>query len=209
MAKETGASLQGATLEMRGDVVYRVYALHEGREKDCYFGTFHSTTEAEAEIAKLRAREMNGRNWAEQYHDRGFVIREAFVETGFEIHSQPKPRDKYIVKSSRKPSRPGTWDSTIVEVFRRTSSSTGLERICEYERYYSLLRTFEPFRQGIKEFALISFQVRRGHSEKHASAVHSAIPARRGDSSDLRCRDTLRSRIWKAAGVAATEKREL
>lgn len=156
MARETGASLQGATLEMRGDVVYRVYALHEGREKDFFFGAFRSTAEAEAEIAKLRAREMNGRNWAEQHHNRGFVIREAVVETAFEIPSQPKPRDKYVVKDSPKPNLPGTWDSTVVEVFRRTSASAGLEKICEYERYYSLLRTFEPFRQGIKEFALIS-----------------------------------------------------
>src|SRR4051794_29517316 len=98
---------------MRGEVVYRVYALHEGREKDFFFGAFHSPAEAEAEIVKLRAREMNGRNWAEQYHNRGFVIREVPVETDFEIPSRPKPRDKYAVKGSRKGNRTGTWDSTI------------------------------------------------------------------------------------------------
>jgi len=141
---------------MRGDVVYRVYALHEGREKDYFFGTFRSTSEANAEIAKLSAREMNGRNWAEQYHNRGFVIREAVVDTDFEIPSHPKPRDKYAIKDSRKANRPGTWDTTIVEVFRRTSSSGHLEKICEYERNYSMLQTFEPFRQGSREFALIS-----------------------------------------------------
>src|SRR5438552_15640841 len=110
MARETGASLQGATFEMRGDVIYRVYALHEGREKDYFFGAFRSTAEAEAEIAKLRAREMNGRNWAEQYHNRGFVIRDAVVETDFAIPPQPKPRDKYAVQGSRKAIRPGTID---------------------------------------------------------------------------------------------------
>jgi hypothetical protein len=141
---------------MRGDVVYRVYGLHEGREKEFFFGAFRSAAEAEAEIVELRAREMNGRNWAEQYHNRGFVIRAAVVETDFEIPSEPKPRDNYAVKGSRKPNRPGTWDSTIVEVFRRGGSRGELEKICEYERNYSMLQTFEPFRQGGREFALIS-----------------------------------------------------
>lgn len=31
---------------MRGDIVYRVYGLHEGREEDCYFGAFRSRSEA-------------------------------------------------------------------------------------------------------------------------------------------------------------------
>ena len=62
----------------------------------------------EEEIAKLRSREMHGRNWAEQYHNRGFVIREAVVDTDFEIPADPKPRDSYAVKASRKPNLPGT-----------------------------------------------------------------------------------------------------
>ena len=62
---------------------------------------------------------MHGRNWAEQYHNKGFVIREKVVTTDFEIPSRPKPRDKYFVTLSAKPNRPGTWDSTRVEVFRR------------------------------------------------------------------------------------------
>jgi hypothetical protein len=141
---------------MRGDVVYRVYGLHEGRDKEFFFGAFRSAAEAEAEIAKLRAREMDGRNWAEQYHNRGFVIREAVVETDFEIPSRPKPRDKYAVKGLRKANRPGTIDSTLVEVFRRGDSRGGPEKVCEYERNLYLKQTFEPFRQGEREFALIS-----------------------------------------------------
>ena len=139
---------------MRGDIVYRVYGIQAGREKDCFFGTFLSTTEAELGISKLR--ELHGRNWAEQYHNRGFVIREAVVDTDFEIPSLPKPRDKYVVKGSPEPNRPGTWDSTVVEVFRRTRTRAAVEKICEYERNYSLLQTFEPFRQGTRDFALIS-----------------------------------------------------
>jgi len=141
---------------MRGDIVYRVYALHEEREEDYFFGALRSTSEAEAEIANLMAKEMDGRNWADRYHNRGFVIREAVVDTDFEIPSRPKPRAKYAIKGSPKVYRPEEWPSTIVEVFRRASSSGEAEKVCEYERNYSMLQTFEPFRQGIRDFALIS-----------------------------------------------------
>lgn len=141
---------------MRGDIVYHVYALHEGREKDLFFGAFRSGSEADAEIERLSAKEISGRSWAKQYHNRGFVIREMVVDTDFEIPSSPKPRDKYTTKWSPKPNRPGTWDSTVVEVFRRRSPSDDFEKICEYERNFSLLGTFEPFRQGNREFSLIS-----------------------------------------------------
>jgi hypothetical protein len=66
---------------MRGDVVYRVCGVHEGREEDHFFGAFRTVAVAEVEIAKLRLREVNGRNWAEQYYNRGFVIRQTVVET--------------------------------------------------------------------------------------------------------------------------------
>jgi hypothetical protein len=101
---------------------------------------------------------MNGRNWAEQYHNRGFVIRETAVETDFEIPPRPKPRDRYFVRNTPKQNRPGTWASTIVEVFRREGAGGEAAKACEYERNYGMLRTFEPFRQGGREFALISPQ---------------------------------------------------
>lgn len=59
---------------MRGDVVYHVYGVHAGRDEDVYLGAFRTVFEAEAEIAKLKAREVNGRNWAEQYHNSGFIM---------------------------------------------------------------------------------------------------------------------------------------
>jgi hypothetical protein len=141
---------------MRGDVVYRVYGRHTGREKDYFFGAFRTAAEAEAEVAKLLAREMDGRNWAERYHDRGFVVREAVVETDFVVPLRPKPRDRYFVRGFRKPNTPGTWDSTVVEVFRRTDGGGDPGKVAEYVRNYSLLQTFEPFRQGDREYALIS-----------------------------------------------------
>lgn len=143
---------------MRGDVAYRIYGVHEGREKDYFFGAFRTIAEAEASIAKLRAQEMNGRNWAEQYHNRGFVVREAVVQTDFEIPPRPKPRDRYFVRGTRKEYRPGTWAGTVVEVFRRADTGSQPQKVYEYERNYQLLQTFEPFRQGGRDFALISPQ---------------------------------------------------
>lgn len=145
---------------MRGDIAFRVYGIHKGREKDSFFGAFRSRREAEAKIATLLSTEMDGQNWSQRYHNRGFVIREAVVDTDFEIPDLPKPRDKYVVQCSSKPNQPGTWDSNVVEVYRRTDSSE-LERRCEYERNYSMFQTFEPFRRGGREFALISREYTR------------------------------------------------
>jgi hypothetical protein len=98
---------------------------------------------------------MNGRNWAEQYHNRGFIIREVAVDTDFEIPTRPAPRDKYFVKRTAT-TRPGTWHSTLVDVFRRNVSVGDAEKVCRYERNYTMFQTFEPFRQGGRELALIS-----------------------------------------------------
>ncbi|HVW03039.1 MAG TPA: hypothetical protein VHB77_21945 [Planctomycetaceae bacterium] len=84
------------------------------------------------------------------------MVREAAVEMDFEIPPLPKPRDAYFVRSTPKPNGPGFIDSTIVEVYRRLQTDNSREKICEYVRNYSLLQTFEPFRQGGREFALIS-----------------------------------------------------
>jgi len=61
--------------------ISRVYGVHEGREKDNCFGAFRTGEEAQAQIRQLGLRVMNGENWAERYHNKGFVIREKFVTT--------------------------------------------------------------------------------------------------------------------------------
>jgi hypothetical protein len=132
-----------------------VYGRHEGREEDSGFGTYRSEEEARAEIAKLQAREMHGENWAARYHNKGFVVRPVVVDTDFEIPSLPKPRDAYAVKVTDRANAPGTWDSSVVEVFRR-GGSAGLQKVGEYVRDYAMLHTFEPFRQGGHDYALIS-----------------------------------------------------
>ena len=73
-----------------------------------------------------------------------------------EIPSLPKPRDKYVVKAHPNPNDTGKRGRTVYQVFHRANADCGLELICEYSRNYDLLQTFEPFRQGDREFALIS-----------------------------------------------------
>jgi len=145
---------------MRGDVVYRVYGRHEGREKDAYFGAFRTVSLADAETVRLSSG-MYGQNWAEQYHNRGFVVREAVVESDFEIPPCPKPRDRYYVQETSVESGANTIAGTLVEVFRRADGGGEPTKVGEYKRDYDLLQTFEPFRQGGREFALISPQYTR------------------------------------------------
>lgn len=140
---------------MRGETVLRVYGLHEGRVSDSFFGAFRTRAEAERQIRELQSRTMHGENWADKYHNRGFVIREHVVETDFEIPPRPRPRERYVLRTKAQPNAPGTWDSTVVEVCRRTDSGDP-EPVCTYVRNHALFQTFEPFRQGNREYALIS-----------------------------------------------------
>ncbi len=139
---------------MRGDIVYRIYGVHTGRHEDTHFGTYRTTAEAETAIVRLR--QTHGAEWERQHHNRGFVIRPTEVETDFQIPEFPKPRERYLAVGSPKKNRPGTWDSTIVRVSRRGENPGELTYICEFERNYSLLQTFEPFRINGRDFALIS-----------------------------------------------------
>lgn len=141
---------------MRGDVIFCIYGVHAGREKDSYFGCSRSFQEASAKVEVLDAREMDGESWARRYHNKGFVIREVVVDSDFEIPPRPAPRQRFCIDTTAKPNQPGTWDSSIVEVFDRGITGADLESICTYERNHSMYQTFEPFRQAGRNFALIS-----------------------------------------------------
>jgi hypothetical protein len=141
---------------MQGDIIYCVYGVHGGREEDVYFGTYRTRPEAEQQIAELHTREMHGANWAARHHDRGFVIREVVVDTTFEPPPHPKPRERYVVRTSPQTSPTGGWASTRVEVLRRSEGAGEPQKLCEYMRNHAMYQTFEPFRQGGRELALIS-----------------------------------------------------
>lgn len=63
-------------------------------------------------------------------------------------------RERYRHTTTTVKNRPGTWDSTLVKVYR------GETQVAEYLRHYAMMRTFEPFQQwdGERwhEYALIS-----------------------------------------------------
>ena len=138
---------------MLGDILFQVFGAHSGKTTDFFMGAFRTRAEAEAEIGRLQTQEFNGANWAEQYYDLGFTVREAVVATDFEVPPRPTPRERYFATGTVT-STPTTWTQTRVGVFRR--SPAGDEAVAEYDRNYALLQTFEPFRQGGREFALIS-----------------------------------------------------
>jgi hypothetical protein len=121
---------------MRGDVVFRVYGVHEGRSEDSCFWAYRTRVEAEAEIEQLLSKELGGQNWAQRYHNRGFVVREHIVTTDFEFPSRPSPRERYVVSTSPKPNARG-WDSTIVDVHRRDDHRE-LAHMCSYERDHAM-----------------------------------------------------------------------
>lgn len=68
---------------MRGDIIFQVFGARESRPKDVYFGAFRTRKEAEEQISHLRLRVMHGSNWAERYHNKGFVIRGHDRDDGF------------------------------------------------------------------------------------------------------------------------------
>jgi hypothetical protein len=146
---------------MRGDIIFQVYGLHGGRAEAVHFGAFKTEEEAKAEVAKLEEREMNGLNWAKQYHDKGFVIRKTVVDTNFEIPSLPAPRDTYALKVTSVLGAGGSSPSSHVAVFERGDAKDNLSLLFEYDRDYHLQNTFEPFRQNGRSYALVSHHYTR------------------------------------------------
>ena len=83
--------------------------------------------------------------------DPGYWV-EAIDNTGcFELPPRPSPREKYSTRVEIT-SEPGKWQTVRVVVLLED------KQVAEYERNYAMLKTFEPFRQGDRDFALISPQ---------------------------------------------------
>jgi hypothetical protein len=108
------------------------------------FGARRTRAEAEVLLAESirKVEAAGGRNeryWIEEIDTTGL----------WQPPAQPKPRYRYItrVTSTKKP---GSWETVHVDVLE------GETAIASYDRNYSMLQTFEPFRQGDRVFALIS-----------------------------------------------------
>lgn len=123
-------------------LIYEVRAQHGERIHS--FGARRSRAEAEQVLAQARDRVAaaggrNDRYWIEEIDTTGL----------FEIPSRPAPRERFSTRVTQT-SQPGRWTTVHVDVL------DGGTVVAGYDRNYSMLRTFEPFRQGGRDFALIS-----------------------------------------------------
>jgi hypothetical protein len=82
--------------------------------------------------------------------DPDVVLCQASIGAEGTEHGAPRRVDR----CSRHQNGPYAWSSTRVEICRRCPD--GLEPVASYLRNHALYATFEPFRQGTREFALIS-----------------------------------------------------
>ncbi len=81
----------------------------------------------------------NDRYWIEQIDTTGM----------FEVPSRPTPRERFTTRLTPT-SAEGAWSTVRVEIL-----DAG-RLVATYDRDYAMLQTFEPFRQGTRNFALIS-----------------------------------------------------
>jgi hypothetical protein len=126
-------------------VIYEVR--REVKDTVISFGARRTRSEAEqlrlASIARIDlvgGGDATDALWIEEIDDRGL----------FEVPSQPAPRERYTTRITKHQTPAGHWRTTSVEVL------DGERTVGAYERNYSMLRTFEPFRQGDRHFALVS-----------------------------------------------------
>ncbi len=129
--------------------IYEVWSIARSNEKHHSWGARRTRDEAET----LLSERSTGKNevWAKKHHSRWW-IKEIDTTGLFKIPSKPTPRECFAAEAVSVESFSGTWDSLRVEITDANASIVG-----QYTRNYpSLMRTFEPFRQGERLFALIS-----------------------------------------------------
>jgi hypothetical protein len=108
------------------------------------FGARRTSHEADQLLAAARERVAaaggrNDRYWIEQIDTAGM----------FKIPSRPTPRERFTTHvTPTSPER--AWHTVRVEILDAGRV------VATYDRNYSMLQTFEPFRQGNRSFALIS-----------------------------------------------------
>ena len=111
------------------------------------FGASNTRSEAEARLSADVAR-YRGSSWT------NFRITEVDTSGLFEVPSLPTPRERYSIAVEVTKSR--TVGEREVPRAVRVDIREGERVVASYERNYAMLRTFEPFRQGDRDYALIS-----------------------------------------------------
>src|SRR3954451_19247422 len=122
--------------------IYEVRATRDGRMSSFGLRLTPDAAQTLLEESRARVEAVGGRN------DRYWV--ETIDTTGlFELPSKPTPRDRYTTRV-RRTSPEGAWATVSVDVL------DGDRVVAGYDRDHSMFGTFEPFRQGTREFALIA-----------------------------------------------------
>jgi hypothetical protein len=107
------------------------------------FGARRTREAADRLFAEWNNRIGDDANWE------NLRIEEVATEGLFEIPPRPTPRERYSTRVTRT-SAEGEWTKIFVEIL------DGDRVAGSYKRNYAMLRAFEPFRQGDRDFALIS-----------------------------------------------------
>ena len=118
-------------------------AENNGVSRTHSFGARETREAAEAHLAAEKAR-YAGSAWQD------FRVEEVDTTGLFGIPSRSTPRERYSTRVTPRPPKKGAWETVDVEII------AGDKVVGSYSRNYAMLRTFEPFRQADREFALIS-----------------------------------------------------
>lgn len=120
---------------------------HDGKTHS--WGARFSRADAESLLAERTTGDK--KEWADKYHKRWWI--EAIDNTGiFDFPSKPVPRERFSTEVSEVETEEGTWNTLHVDVL----DDSGVV-VTSYDRnHISFYRTFEPFRQGDRLYALIS-----------------------------------------------------
>jgi hypothetical protein len=124
----------------------RIYEVRAESAKGRVFSYGARRTRPEAEHL---LREWTDRATAAGRSSQRYWIEEIDTTGLWQPPPQPKPRDRYTTRVTTT-SPPGKWQKIHVDVL------DGDALIAAYDRNYSMLHTFEPFRQGNRMLALIS-----------------------------------------------------
>jgi hypothetical protein len=129
--------------------IYEVRSVSKSDKKIHHWGA--KKTREGAETLLVEKSTGDKKKWADKYHASCWV--EEIDTTGmFEIPSLPLPRERFTTNISIVETAPEYWNTLRINIVNEAG-----ERVAGYDRNYSnMYRTFEPFRQGSKMFALIS-----------------------------------------------------
>ena len=129
--------------------IYEVWSVALSDGKPHSWGAFKTRGEAEKVLSERTTGDSEA--WATKYHGKWWI--EEVDTTGlFQIPPAPTPREKYTFVAIEIESGDGTWDTLRVDI-KDADNIT----VAKFDRNYpTMYRTFEPFRQGERMFALVS-----------------------------------------------------